>query len=99
MTREPLDAESWRIFAQRVAYVPLDVRRAEDFQRLAQRLQQGEPAEAAATRVYYLSTAPTLYPQAVAQLGAAGLADEQSRPSANRRREAVWQRPEPPLVN
>jgi glucose-6-phosphate 1-dehydrogenase len=80
MTHEPLDAEAWRSFAERIAYVPLDIGRQQDFQQLAKRLQQFESGDAPETRVYYLSTAPKLYPEAVDQLGTAGLADEQRGP-------------------
>ena len=53
----------------------LDIGEAGDFQRLATFLNELEQDEDA-TRVYYLSTAPALYAQAIAQLGAAGLSDE-----------------------
>ncbi len=80
LTGESLDADAWQAFAQRVGYLSLDIGRPEDFQRLAQRLQEDESADSPTTRIYYLSTAPQLYAQTVAQLGATGLADETHGP-------------------
>ena len=65
----------WAEFCVRVHYARLDINDAEDFQRLAGLLDKLEGKQDA-TRIYYLSTAPSLYAQAIAQLGAAGLAHE-----------------------
>ena len=54
---------------------PGDIDNAEDFASLAEFLGELE-GDGEATRVYYLSTAPQFYAPAIAQLGAAGLADE-----------------------
>jgi glucose-6-phosphate 1-dehydrogenase len=78
--RESLVADAWRTFADRVFYVPLDISRAEDFQGLADRLQQIEGMDRPGTRIYYLSTSPKLYSSAVAQLGKHGFAGEQQGP-------------------
>ncbi|MCA9154893.1 MAG: glucose-6-phosphate dehydrogenase [Planctomycetales bacterium] len=67
---------AWSKFAQRVFYQPGDIGTPEDFTALDDRLRQLE-GESAATRIYYLSTLPRLYPEAVARLGAAGLAGEE----------------------
>ncbi len=84
MTQETIDSDSWQSFVERVTYVPLDIGKPEDFQQLAERLRALEATDEAsgepAVRIYYLSTAPALYAQTVAQLGQAGLADEQSGP-------------------
>jgi glucose-6-phosphate 1-dehydrogenase len=62
--------EVWADFEQRVHYVPGDIGKSEDFVRLRQELHRLE-AGAESTRVYYLSTAPTLYPDAIRHLGEA----------------------------
>jgi len=69
------DAAAWQAFAANVFYLPGDIDQPADFAALAKILEQLEGG-ASATRVYYLSTAPSLYATAIANLGAAGLADE-----------------------
>jgi glucose-6-phosphate 1-dehydrogenase len=69
------DAASWQEFARQIYYQPGDIDNLESFQVLAKLLDELEGG-AGATRLYYLSTAPALYATAVANLGAAGLADE-----------------------
>lgn len=72
-------AKNWAAFSECLHYARLDINESGDFQRLAELLgglEGGRPT----TRIYYLSTAPTLYAQAIAQLGAAGLADEADGP-------------------
>ncbi len=76
---EPLDDESWRQFASRIHYQPGDISRSEDFGTLAERLTALE-GDAAATRVYYLATAPQFYAPVVAALGEHGLAAETHGP-------------------
>ncbi|MEL6109734.1 MAG: glucose-6-phosphate dehydrogenase [Planctomycetota bacterium] len=69
------DNEAWEAFSSNVFYQPGDIKEAGDFVALKEFLEsieQGEPAG----RVYYLSTMPQLYAEAIAQLGAAGLADD-----------------------
>lgn len=69
------DKQSWDEFSQHVYYQPGDIKEASDFEALAKflsEIEQGEPAG----RVYYLSTMPQLYEEAIKQLGAAGLADD-----------------------
>ena len=73
------DAAAWQEFARAISYQPGDLGRAEDFEALHQRLHELEGSEGV-TRVYYLATAPQFYEQAVARLGACGLADEQNGP-------------------
>jgi glucose-6-phosphate 1-dehydrogenase len=66
----------WNEFAANIFYQAGNIDRAEDFVALAKvldDLEQGRPA----SRLYYLSTAPSLYKTAIGQLGAAGLASEE----------------------
>jgi glucose-6-phosphate 1-dehydrogenase len=72
---QDFDAALWAEFAPAIFYHAGDIGTPESFPSLAQFLTELE-GEAGATRIYYLSTAPAFYEQAVAQLGAAGLADE-----------------------
>ncbi|QDV43084.1 Glucose-6-phosphate 1-dehydrogenase [Stieleria neptunia] len=69
------DAESWDEFSQHVYYQPGDIKEAADFDALGKFLDEIEQGENAG-RVYYLSTMPQLYEEAIKQLGAAGLADD-----------------------
>ncbi|MCP4192123.1 MAG: glucose-6-phosphate dehydrogenase [Planctomycetaceae bacterium] len=69
--------DDWAKFAALVHYVPVDIKNADDFHQLAKRLDLLDGDADSPTRIYYLSTAPTLYETAVENLGAAGLADEQ----------------------
>ncbi|GIW92455.1 MAG: glucose-6-phosphate 1-dehydrogenase [Pirellulaceae bacterium] len=72
-TPNQYDAETFRRFSQSIYYQPGDIESNEDFVRLAQRLAELEQSETS-TRIYYLATAPSLYPKAIEQLGHAGLA-------------------------
>ncbi len=69
------DPAVWQQFAQNVHYQAGDIQQAEDYTALSHRLDQLEGGTKS-TRVYYLATAPQFYGPAVAQLGAAGLADQ-----------------------
>lgn len=69
--------ETWEKFASHIFYQSGDIGNSEDFSRLKETLQQVENREPA-TRLYYLSTLPALYPAAIQQIGAAGLASEES---------------------
>lgn len=73
------DADRWRAFAPSIFYHPVDAESTADFATLRGFLEQIEGG-ASATRLYYLSTMPSLYPKIAGQLGAAGLADEKSGP-------------------
>jgi len=68
-------ADSWADFSRSIFYQPGDIGRAEDFDQLKRTLIELERGQDAA-RVYYLSTAPQFYAEAVGRLGAAGLAEE-----------------------
>ena len=67
--------EAWDSFSEHVYYQPGDIKSSEDFGRLAEFLGSIE-TEKSSGRVYYLSTMPQLYEEAIKQLGAAGLADD-----------------------
>src|SRR5262245_1411998 len=73
------DESAWQEFAKSIFYHPGDIGQAADFKALANLLNELEQGRQG-TRLYYLSTAPQLYEQAIAQLGAAGLADETNGP-------------------
>ena len=74
---DQFDMDSWRQFASCVHYQPGDATKLDDFHSLATVLRQLE-GDQPASRLYYLSTSPSLYEPAVAGLGQAGLADESS---------------------
>jgi glucose-6-phosphate 1-dehydrogenase len=65
----------WDEFAKSIFYQAGDINQEEDFHRLRRFLDELAPG-ADAARVYYLATAPQFYAEAIAQLGASGLADE-----------------------
>lgn len=67
------DHESWSAFRDQLFYVSGDISRVESFGKLDDFLKGIEP-ESGAERVYYLSTMPQLYEEAILQLGKAGLA-------------------------
>ena len=67
---DDFDAAKWSEFAAMVFYQAGDIGNLKDFVDLRRRLielEQGKPS----TRVYYLSTSPTLYAEAITHLGAA----------------------------
>jgi len=68
-------AINWGTFAEHLDYCPIDAREAGSFQELAQRLH----GRGAVDRVFYLSTAPSLFADICRNLHAAGLVTPQSR--------------------
>ena len=72
------DPKAWEEFASNIYYQPGDIQNGEDFRRLSHLLDELESGPA--TRLYYLSTIPALYPLAIEQLGAAGLASDSQGP-------------------
>ncbi|HAY78853.1 MAG TPA: glucose-6-phosphate dehydrogenase [Planctomycetaceae bacterium] len=72
---EAFDQETWQTFAEHLFYQPVDIKQPDDYTRLKAFLETLE-AQQPTTRIYYLSTSPKLYADAVQQLGQAGLADE-----------------------
>jgi glucose-6-phosphate 1-dehydrogenase len=73
-TESGFDHAVWDEFSQRLFYVPGDIGKLQDFQVLSEFLATVEP-ESGADRVYYLSTMPQLYAEAIEKLGASGLAN------------------------
>jgi glucose-6-phosphate 1-dehydrogenase len=73
------NSEDWNRFAPLLFYQRGDISTPGDFEALGRFLAESEQG-APTTRVYYLSTSPRLYGQAVAQLGASQLADETHGP-------------------
>ncbi len=70
-----VDDEVWDSFAQGLYYLPVDIGTAEDYRQLGALLDKiDEERGTQGNRVFYLSTAPSLYAEAVKQLGEAGLA-------------------------
>ncbi len=67
------DEKSWDGFLRLLEYVRLDVQQAPDFGPLAAASREG------AQRVFYLSTAPSLFTTICEKLAAAGLVDAQAR--------------------
>ncbi|CAN5366655.1 glucose-6-phosphate dehydrogenase [soil metagenome] len=70
-----VDDEVWNSFAQGLYYLPVDIGTADDYRKLSELLEQIDRERGTqGNRVFYLSTSPTLYAEAVKQLGEAGLA-------------------------
>src|ERR671917_1108968 len=69
------DEQVWDSFAQKLYYATLDIGTADHYATLAALLSQIDSERGTqGNRLFYLSTSPTLYSEAVAQLGRAGLA-------------------------
>ena len=71
---EHFEKDSWTHFAELIHYQPGDIKDPGSFAELKTVLEkiEGGPAD----RLYYLSTMPQLYEEAIEQLGHAGLADD-----------------------
>ncbi|HZH78676.1 MAG TPA: glucose-6-phosphate dehydrogenase [Archangium sp.] len=75
----PVDETAWRAFAQRLHYVPMDLSRGDDYQRLGHLLDRVDREHGTrGNRIFYLSLAPTLHGQVVEHLGEAGLTKARS---------------------
>jgi len=75
-----VDEEVWRSFAQGIFYVPGDINNPDAYRRLSELLDQIDRERGTAgNRVFYLSTAPEHYSEAIKQLGAANLARPQNK--------------------
>jgi glucose-6-phosphate 1-dehydrogenase len=72
---EGFDAERWAAFASRLHYLAVDASRAASFGALADFLRGRESV----VRIFFLSTAPTLFAATCDAIGAAGLATPLSR--------------------
>jgi glucose-6-phosphate 1-dehydrogenase len=66
---------TWQEFSRTIFYHRGDIDQPQSFVELAKFVKELEGG-VGATRLYYLATAPSLYAAAIAQLGAAGLAEE-----------------------
>jgi len=70
-----VDEEVWHSFAQGLHYLPSDIRSPDDYRKLAALLEEVDRERGTqGNRLFYLSTAPEFYAEAVRQLGEAGLA-------------------------
>jgi glucose-6-phosphate 1-dehydrogenase len=70
-----VDESVWQSFAQGIFYIAGDINDPTCYQKMSERLDQIDAERGTAgNRVFYLSTSPTLYSEAIEQLGAAGLA-------------------------
>jgi len=75
----PIDPKKWNEFASNLYYQGGEYGNAEDFQKLAKRLDDlSAEKKLGGNRLFYLSTPPEVYPQIVEQLGRAGLAKASS---------------------
>jgi glucose-6-phosphate 1-dehydrogenase len=74
-----VDPVAWRLFARRLEHVTMDLSRAEDYERLGERLGQLDRERGTrGNRLFYLSVAPRLFGPVVDHLGAASLARARS---------------------
>src|ERR1700724_2808875 len=75
----PIDPKKWNEFAANLYYQAGEYGNAEDFKKLAKRLDDlSAEKKLRANRLFYLSTPPEVYPHIVEQLGRAGLAKPSS---------------------
>ncbi len=73
-----VDEEVWNSFAQGIQFLPSDIRNAECYQKLKEMLEQVDRERGTGgNHLFYLSTAPEFYAEAVKQLGEAGLTKQQ----------------------
>jgi glucose-6-phosphate 1-dehydrogenase len=69
------DEQVWNSFAEKLYYATVDIGTADHYKNLGALLTQIDSERGTqGNRLFYLSTSPTLYSEAVAQLGNAGLA-------------------------
>ncbi len=75
-----VDEAVWQSFAQGIFYVSGDINNPESYRQLSTLLDRIDRERGTAgNRVFYLSTAPEHYSEAIKQLGAAGLARPQDK--------------------
>jgi len=75
-----IDEAVWDSFAKGIYYVAGDVNNSESYRKISELLDQVDRERGTAgNRVFYLSTSPTLYAEAIQQLGAAGLAKPEGK--------------------
>jgi glucose-6-phosphate 1-dehydrogenase len=69
-----VDEEVWRSFAQGIRYLPSNIGNADDYQKLGELLGEVDRERGThGNRLFYLSTAPEFYAEAVRRLAEAGL--------------------------
>jgi glucose-6-phosphate 1-dehydrogenase len=69
-----VDEEVWRSFAQGIRYLPSNINNPEDYRKLSDLLGEVDAERGTqGNRLFYLSTAPEFYAEAVRQLAEAGL--------------------------
>ena len=69
--------EKWQEFAQGLFYCPGDIDKPESYQRLKEFLKELDGQRGTlGNRVFYLSVAPKFFPEAIRQLGAAGMLED-----------------------
>ena len=69
--------EKWQDFAQGLFYCPGDIDKPESYQRLKEFLKELDGQRGTqGNRVFYLSVAPKFFPEAIRQLGTAGMLED-----------------------
>jgi glucose-6-phosphate 1-dehydrogenase len=72
-----VDESVWQSFAQGIFYLAGDITKPEMYSELSKLLEQVDRERGTAgNRVFYLSTAPSLYSDAIKRLGVSGLSEE-----------------------
>ena len=70
----PFDEDVWRSFAQSLFYVPGDLSNPESYEDIKRKLDQVEKShDTAGNALFYLSTQPSYYAEAILELGKHGL--------------------------
>ena len=73
-SKDTYSDEEWGKFAERICYLPGDANKKQDYQDLDDFLKKNESTSS--NRLYYLSTAPSLFEPILRNLSALGMADE-----------------------
>jgi len=74
---KPVEDDIWSSFAQGLFYIPGDINNPETYTRLKTLLDQiAKERSTGHNRVFYLSTAPAQYSDAIKNLGSSGLAEQ-----------------------
>jgi len=72
--------ELWQDFSQGLFYCPGDIDNPESYQKLKNLLSElDEKRGTRGNRMFYLSVAPNFFPEAIRQLGGAGMLDDESK--------------------
>lgn len=73
-SKDTFDPDVWEKFQKKLHYVPGNLKNADDFMRLKNKLREFE--EKPVNRLYYLATSPEFYIVTVKHLGEAGMVDQ-----------------------